>query len=103
MISIETLIITLIVSLVAGTLASLVMHQRNTLLGNIILGFCGTLLGDFIVQVLNLGQWGLIPEIVVATLCAILLIWLWRQFVSGTRRSYRKSRSSGSSRRKKRR
>jgi uncharacterized membrane protein YeaQ/YmgE (transglycosylase-associated protein family) len=79
---------TLVVSLIAGTAASVLMSQKNTLSGNILLGFCGTLIGDVIDQSFNINRWGFVPEVSIATLCAIVLIWGWRTFVNKPRRRF---------------
>lgn len=88
MITLNALIFTLVVSLIAGAIASVVMSQKNSIWGNLLLGFCGTVVGDFIDETFGFRRWGFVSEIIMATLCAILVIWLWRSFVSGPRRRF---------------
>lgn len=88
MVTLDAVVITIIVSLIAGGLASLLMAQRNSLLGNILLGFCGTIVGDIVDNAFNIRRNGIVPEIIIATICAIALIWVWRSLMARPRRRY---------------
>jgi uncharacterized membrane protein YeaQ/YmgE (transglycosylase-associated protein family) len=85
------LIATLIISVVAGFIASYAMgEQKNTLLTNLLLGFFGSWIATFIAAVLGIHFWGFVANIIIATLGAILLIWAWRAFIQSNAKSGRR-------------
>lgn len=78
-----SLIITLIISVLAGFIASAVMGQsRNSLLTNLLLGFGGAVVANIIGGLLGI-YWGggFLSGLIFATLGAILVIWLWQTFI----------------------
>ena len=65
----------------AGYLAcKLVKGKPDGLLSNILLGFLGSIVGDWICRLLNFHTHGMIWEIVISTVGACLLIWVVRKF-----------------------
>lgn len=72
------LIFWIIIGAIAGFLAEKIMKADMGLLMNIVLGIVGALVGGFLItQVLGFGDGeGLIESIVVATLGAILVVWV---------------------------
>ena len=85
------LIATLIVSVVAGFIASYAMgEQKNTLLTNFLLGFFGSWIASIIAGVFHIYFWGFVSSIIFATLGAILLIWAWRAFIQTNAKSGRR-------------
>ncbi len=72
------LIFWIIIGAVAGFLAEKIMNANMGLLMNIVLGIVGALVGGFLItQILGFGDGeGLIESIVVATLGAILVVWV---------------------------
>jgi len=72
-----SLIYFLIVGLIAGVIASYVMGRQQDLLVNLLIGIVGAVVGGFLAGLLGIGAYGLLGEIVIATLGAILCIWLW--------------------------
>src|SRR4029079_17043917 len=72
-----SLIICLVVGLIAGALASYIMGRQQDLLVNLLIGIIGAVVGGL----LGLGAYNLIGEIIIATLGAILCIFVWQRMV----------------------
>ena len=73
-------IIWIIIGGIAGLIAEKVTKSRHGLLTNIIVGIVGSFVGGYIAKVLNLNfAGGFIDQLVVATLGAILLVFLYKQ------------------------
>jgi uncharacterized membrane protein YeaQ/YmgE (transglycosylase-associated protein family) len=72
-----SLIYFLIVGLIAGVIASYVMGRQQDLLVNLLIGVVGAVVGGFLAGLLGIGAYGLLGEIVIATLGAILCIYIW--------------------------
>jgi uncharacterized membrane protein YeaQ/YmgE (transglycosylase-associated protein family) len=72
-----SLIYFLIVGLTAGVIASYVMGRQQDLLVNLLIGVVGAVVGGFLAGLLGIGAYGLLGEIVIATLGAILCIYIW--------------------------
>ena len=72
-----SLIIFLVVGLIAGALASYIMGRQQDLLVNLLIGIIGAVVGGL----LGLGAYNLIGEIIIATLGAILCIFVWQRMV----------------------
>jgi uncharacterized membrane protein YeaQ/YmgE (transglycosylase-associated protein family) len=66
----------IVVGIVAGFLAEKIMGRNHGLLTNLIVGVIGALLGGFLAGVLNIGFAGWIGSIIVATLGAVVLLFL---------------------------
>jgi uncharacterized membrane protein YeaQ/YmgE (transglycosylase-associated protein family) len=66
----------IIIGIVAGWIAEKVMKRNHGLLTNLIVGVIGAFLGGFIATQLGMGPNGWIMSLVVATLGAILLLWI---------------------------
>jgi len=70
----------IIVGLIAGWLAGKIMKGSGYgALADILLGMVGAIVGGFIMRILGFYGGGLIYSIIVATLGAVLLIWLSRK------------------------
>nr|WP_310620428.1 GlsB/YeaQ/YmgE family stress response membrane protein [Pseudovibrio sp. M1P-2-3] len=70
----------IIIGLVAGTIAHRVFDSRGGLFGNLILGLVGALVGGYLGKLLNLNlSGGIVDSLVVATVGAILLLFLKRK------------------------
>jgi uncharacterized membrane protein YeaQ/YmgE (transglycosylase-associated protein family) len=77
---ITALIWWIIIGLIAGWLAGKIMKGSGYgTLGDILLGMVGAIVGGWIMRLLGFLGGGLIYSIVVATLGAVLLIWLSRK------------------------
>ena len=72
-----SLIIFLVVGLIAGALASYIMGRQQDLLVNLLIGIIGAVVGGL----LGLGAYNLIGEIIIATVGAILCIFVWQRMV----------------------
>jgi uncharacterized membrane protein YeaQ/YmgE (transglycosylase-associated protein family) len=77
------LIIFLIVGLAAGALASFYMGRQQDLWMNLLIGVIGAMVGGFIAQLLGLTAYNVVGEVVVATLGAILCLYVWQR-IRGT-------------------
>jgi uncharacterized membrane protein YeaQ/YmgE (transglycosylase-associated protein family) len=65
----------LLVGLVAGWLASTIMHSRRGLLGNLLLGIVGALVGGLLFSVLGIGgATNIVGSIVIATVGAVIIL-----------------------------
>jgi len=72
----------IVVGLIAGILAKWIMPGKDPggIIVTILLGVAGGFLGGFIGSSLGIGGGSNIVNIVIATLGAILLLWLYRIF-----------------------
>ena len=70
----------LLIGLVAGWLASLITKREGKgIVSYLIIGVIGALLGGFLFRLLHLAAYGLIGELVVATVGAVILLFLLRK------------------------
>ena len=78
-------IVTIIVGIIAGFLAGKIMKGSGYgILMDLVLGLVGGIIGGFLANALGLGGGGLIWSICLATLGAVILVWVVR-LVSGKR------------------
>jgi uncharacterized membrane protein YeaQ/YmgE (transglycosylase-associated protein family) len=70
----------IIIGLIAGALAKWIMPGRDPggIIVTILIGIAGGLLGGFLANLLGLGTGGNIWNLVLATVGAILLLWIYR-------------------------
>ncbi len=73
------LVLFLVIGLVAGAIASFYMGQQQDLWMNLLFGVIGALVGGFLAQLLGLTAFNVVGEIVVATLGAIICIYVWQR------------------------
>jgi len=67
----------IVIGILAGWIAEKVMRRNHGLLTNLIVGVVGAFLGGFLASTLHIGIGrGLIPSLLVATVGAILLLFL---------------------------
>jgi len=70
----------LVIGLVAGWLASLITKREGKgIVSYLIIGVIGALLGGFLFRLLHLVAYGLIGELVVATVGAVILLFVLRK------------------------
>jgi len=70
----------LLIGLVAGWLASLIIKREGKGIVNyLIIGVVGALLGGFLFRLLHLAAYGLLGELVVATVGAVILLLVLRK------------------------
>jgi uncharacterized membrane protein YeaQ/YmgE (transglycosylase-associated protein family) len=73
------LITQILIGIIAGWLAGKIMRGRGFgLLGDLVVGIVGSLIGGFVFGLLGLTSYSLIGSIVVATVGAMLLLYLIR-------------------------
>jgi uncharacterized membrane protein YeaQ/YmgE (transglycosylase-associated protein family) len=77
------LIIFLIVGLAAGAIAAFYMGRQLDLGMNLLIGVVGAMVGGFIARLLGLTAYNVVGEVVVATLGAILCLYVWQR-IRGT-------------------
>jgi uncharacterized membrane protein YeaQ/YmgE (transglycosylase-associated protein family) len=69
----------IIIGIIAGWLAGKIMRGRGFgVLGDLVVGVVGSLIGGFVFTLLGLASYGPIGSIVVATVGAMLLLYLVR-------------------------
>ena len=74
------LLYTLLIGLIAGWLGSLMMHRsRKSIVIYMIIGIIGAFIGSFVFGLIGLAAYGIIARIIMATLGAVILIFLLRR------------------------
>ena len=72
----------LLIGLVAGWLASLIIKREGKGIVNyLIIGVVGALLGGFLFRLLHLMAYGQLGELVIATVGAVILLFVLRKIV----------------------
>jgi uncharacterized membrane protein YeaQ/YmgE (transglycosylase-associated protein family) len=70
----------LLIGLVAGWLASLITkRERKGIVSYLIIGVIGALLGGVLFRLLHLVAYGLLGELVIATVGAVILLFILRK------------------------
>ena len=70
----------LIIGILAGYIAEKVTASDHGLLTNLLVGIAGSFVGGSLAQLLNIEFYGWLGNFIVATLGAVLILWLWRRF-----------------------
>ena len=73
------LIIFCIVGLAAGAIAAFYMGRQQDLWMNLLIGIIGAMVGGFIARLLGITAYNVVGEVVVATLGAILCLYVWQR------------------------
>ncbi len=68
----------LIVGIIAGYIAEKVTASDHGLLTNLLVGIAGSFVGGTLANVLNIEFYGWLGNLLVATIGAILVLWIWR-------------------------
>ena len=68
----------LIIGILAGYIAEKVTSSDHGLLANLLVGIAGAFVGGTLANVLNVEFYGWLGNLIVATIGAILLLWIWR-------------------------
>ncbi|PHP68378.1 GlsB/YeaQ/YmgE family stress response membrane protein [Zhengella mangrovi] len=76
----------LLIGFLAGYIAERAMNRDHGLLTNILVGIAGSFVGGTLASLLNIAYYGFLGNLVVATLGAIVILWIFG-------RSSRSSRS----------
>jgi uncharacterized membrane protein YeaQ/YmgE (transglycosylase-associated protein family) len=70
----------LIIGILAGYIAEKVTASDHGLLTNLIVGIAGSFVGGSLAGLLNIEFYGWLGNLLVATVGAILLLFVWRRF-----------------------
>ena len=68
----------LIIGILAGWIAEKVTSSDHGLLTNLLVGIAGSFVGGTLANVLNIEFHGWIGNLIVASIGAVLVLWLWR-------------------------
>jgi uncharacterized membrane protein YeaQ/YmgE (transglycosylase-associated protein family) len=68
----------LIIGLLAGYIAEKVTASDHGLLTNLLVGLAGSFVGGTLANVVNIEFYGWLGNLLVATIGAVLLLWIWR-------------------------
>ena len=71
-----------IIGIIAGYLGRLLVPGPDpmSVVGTIVLGIAGSFVGGSLATLLNVSFYGWLGNFLVATVGAILILWLWRRF-----------------------
>jgi uncharacterized membrane protein YeaQ/YmgE (transglycosylase-associated protein family) len=69
----------LIIGILAGYIAEKVTASDHGLLTNLIVGIAGSFVGGALATLLNIAFYGWLGNLIVATVGAILLLFVWRR------------------------
>jgi uncharacterized membrane protein YeaQ/YmgE (transglycosylase-associated protein family) len=70
----------LIIGILAGYIAEKVTASDHGLLTNLLVGIAGSFVGGSLATLLNNAFYCWLGNLIVATIGAILLLWVWRRF-----------------------
>ena len=77
------LIVSIVVGLIAGAIAHRVLNSRGGFLGSLVVGLIGALIGGQLAHMFRLQvTGGIFDQLVLATVGAILFLFLWRKLRS---------------------
>jgi len=68
----------LIIGILASYIAEKVTSSDHGLLTNLLVGIVGSFVGGTLANVLNVEFYGWLGNLIVATIGAILLLWIWQ-------------------------
>ncbi len=68
----------LVIGILAGYIAEKVTSSDHGLLTNLLVGIAGSFVGGTLANVLNIEFYGWLGNLIVATIGAILVLWIWR-------------------------
>jgi uncharacterized membrane protein YeaQ/YmgE (transglycosylase-associated protein family) len=69
----------LIIGVIAGYIAEKVTSSDHGLFTNLLVGIAGSFVGGTLAGLLNIEFYGWLGNLIVASIGAILLIWIWRK------------------------
>jgi uncharacterized membrane protein YeaQ/YmgE (transglycosylase-associated protein family) len=70
----------LIIGILAGYIAEKVTASDHGLLTNLLVGIAGSFVGGSLGGLLDIEFYGWLGNLLVATIGAVLLLWIWRRF-----------------------
>jgi uncharacterized membrane protein YeaQ/YmgE (transglycosylase-associated protein family) len=68
----------LIIGIIAGYIAEKATASDHGLLTNLLVGIAGSFVGGNLATVLNVDLYGWLGNLIVASIGAILILWIWR-------------------------
>ena len=68
----------LIIGIIAGYIAEKVTSSDHGLLTNLLVGIAGSFVGGTLANVLNIQFYGWLGNLLVASIGAVLVLWIWR-------------------------
>jgi uncharacterized membrane protein YeaQ/YmgE (transglycosylase-associated protein family) len=68
----------LVIGIIAGYIAEKVTSSDHGLLTNLLVGIAGSFVGGTLANVLNIEFYGWLGNLIVASVGAILVLWIWR-------------------------
>ena len=68
----------LIIGIIAGYIAEKATASDHGLLTNLLVGIAGSFVGGNLATVLNVEFYGSLGNLIVASIGAILILWIWR-------------------------
>jgi uncharacterized membrane protein YeaQ/YmgE (transglycosylase-associated protein family) len=68
----------LIIGIIAGWIAEKVTASDHGLLTNLLVGIAGAFVGGTLAGLLNIHFYGWLGNLIVASIGAIIILWLWR-------------------------
>ena len=69
----------LIIGILAGYIAEKVTASDHGMFTNLLVGIAGSFVGGNLARLLNIEFYGWLGNLIVATIGAVLLIWIWRK------------------------
>ena len=69
----------LIIGLIAGYIAEKVTASDHGLLTNLLVGIAGSFVGGNLARLLNIEFYGWLGNLIVASIGAVLVLWIWRK------------------------
>jgi uncharacterized membrane protein YeaQ/YmgE (transglycosylase-associated protein family) len=70
----------LIIGILAGYIAEKVTASDHGLLTNLLVGVAGSFVGGTLANLLNIEFYGWLGNLLVASIGAIVVLWIWRHF-----------------------
>ena len=68
----------LVIGIIAGYVAEKATASDHGLLTNLLVGIAGSFVGGNLASVLNMEFYGWVGNLIVASIGAILILWIWR-------------------------
>jgi uncharacterized membrane protein YeaQ/YmgE (transglycosylase-associated protein family) len=69
----------LVIGIIAGYMAEKVTASDHGLLTNLLVGIVGSFVGGALANLLNIEFYGWLGNLIVASVGAILVLWVWRR------------------------
>jgi uncharacterized membrane protein YeaQ/YmgE (transglycosylase-associated protein family) len=71
----------LVIGIIAGYMAEKVTASDHGLLTNLLVGIAGSFVGGALANLLNIEFYGWLGNLIVASVGAILVLWVWRRLM----------------------